>query len=253
MIEPIRSIIRGWKRIEYYSATRHRTRWGRAFDTAFVLSLLLAAPAMLVCESLIRRPVQEFWLEGEITRLDDGDVYADVTRDEPDDERGRWELPGVPIGRFEVRVIEERAGWPVVSLLDGRPPRIDLDVFIETGTRIDARLDEPADEPMRAAIDGAMRRNGHGDVIDRWHDRRSMHDERYWLGTIYGIGLWWLMLTVASAISVGVARLAWGFAADHRLTREQRLLSQGRCHVCGYDMRGLEFHERCPECGSLVK
>jgi hypothetical protein len=249
----IRSIIRGWKRIEYYSAAQHRTRWGRAFDVAFVACLLLAIPAMLVAESMVRRPFTEFWIAGQVAQKPESEYIAVIDRDEPEDQREPWQLPGTPIGEFTITVVEERAGWPVVSRLDGAPPRIDYNVFIEPGTRENARFDDPVDQPVLRAIEEEMRRVGHAEVMERWRERDALHDERYWLGTIYGSGIWWLMLTVASAIAIGSARLAWGFAADHRLTREQRLLAQGRCHVCGYDLKGLEFAERCPECGSLVK
>jgi len=33
--------------------------------------------------------------------------------------------------------------------------------------------------------------------------------------------------------------------------RERRTRARGRCPDCGYDLRGLEFSERCPECGRL--
>lgn len=249
----IRSIIRAWKRIEYYSAAQHRTRWGRAFDVAMVLCLLLAIPAMLVAETMVRRSFTEFWIAGQVALRPEGGYIALIDREEPDDQRGPWDLPARPIGEFAVTVIEERAGWPVVSLLDGEPPRIDYNVFLETGTRVNARFDDPIDQPVLDAIESEMRRAGHGDIMERWREREALHDERYWLGTIYGSGIWWLMLTFASALAIGVARLVWGFATEHRLTREQRLLAQGRCHVCGYDLKGLEFAERCPECGSLVK
>jgi hypothetical protein len=38
----------------------------------------------------------------------------------------------------------------------------------------------------------------------------------------------------------------------HLAARQHRLRSSGKCLKCGYDMTGLDFNERCPECGELV-
>jgi rubrerythrin len=34
--------------------------------------------------------------------------------------------------------------------------------------------------------------------------------------------------------------------------REHQRRREGKCTACGYDMTGLEFNERCPECGAQV-
>ena len=74
---------------------------------------------------------------------------------------------------------------------------------------------------------------------------------RYWRGTFLGIGCWWLAFMAICAVLVALTWSLTHFSLGRRLDRHQARLAQGRCGYCGYDLRGLEFHERCPECGNL--
>ena len=61
------------------------------------------------------------------------------------------------------------------------------------------------------------------------------------------------MLSFALVASVRILQFA---AMNLRARRDRgrlQRLATGRCAECGYDLRGLEFNERCPECGQLVE
>ena len=59
-------------------------------------------------------------------------------------------------------------------------------------------------------------------------------------------------LYFAAAVLIQCTRLLVFLARRQLHFRAQDRLVAGRCGRCGYDLTGLEFNERCPECGELV-
>jgi predicted Zn-ribbon and HTH transcriptional regulator len=60
------------------------------------------------------------------------------------------------------------------------------------------------------------------------------------------------MLMFGSAAVIQVLKFGSSLVLARRMGRRAQLRAEGKCHVCGYDMTGLEFNERCPECGQIV-
>jgi predicted RNA-binding Zn-ribbon protein involved in translation (DUF1610 family) len=58
---------------------------------------------------------------------------------------------------------------------------------------------------------------------------------------------YWL-LTLVSSVPL-TAYILWRW----RRTRPLRWLQQGRCHVCGYDLRSHAAGQKCPECGVVIE
>ena len=60
------------------------------------------------------------------------------------------------------------------------------------------------------------------------------------------------MMFFATAFVIQFLRFGSLWMTDKRLQREARRRASGKCMNCGYDLTGLEFNERCPECGAQV-
>ena len=105
---------------------------------------------------------------------------------------------------------------------------------------------------MRAAIERSLVDDERGaPFADRW--RGGGPERRFrWLAIGAGALVWWVILYVLAALVILCAR-AW--ATARRRQRQDRWSvrrAEGRCAHCGYDLRGIEFSERCPECGHLA-
>ena len=64
--------------------------------------------------------------------------------------------------------------------------------------------------------------------------------------------LWWVLLWFVFSLSIRLAEYFWVIAFSMRYARRVARRAQNLCANCGYDLRGLDFNARCPECGELV-
>jgi hypothetical protein len=243
----LKRLARELRMIRYYSANRRRSPWQRVKDALLVLALPLAVPAILMAEQLVQRPVALEEVEGEMSRLDDGSVLAALKQSDT----APWMLPGAPYGEFELELRRTELGWPLTSQQRLEGIQLDLHLFTETKTRRNATL--PDDSPVRSAIEAVLREDDHTALLRAWQTPGGAEQQRVWFGSIFGVTLWWIMLTFAMFLVTSVVQFFVMVHRSQRQSRQSRLLAEGKCHVCGYDMRGLEFNERCPECGSLVR
>jgi hypothetical protein len=232
--------------IRYYSASRAETAWTRALEWALLAALLLGLPATLICEELVTRPVALTTVEGTIANDRDGKLFAIVQ------ELGNrvWGAEANPYGEFTLVIENHSAGWPFTTMTQRRPPRLDLNLYAQAGTRRDVKL--TAEDPIRMAIEEALWEPEHRDLLATWRSSDEPNPDRIWLTTFVGAALWWVMLSFAAFVSVESLRLLTHFARVHRQKRIAERLARGYCGYCGYNLRGLEFSARCPECGKLV-
>jgi hypothetical protein len=233
--------------ISYYSAERRRSPWRRIKDALMVLALPLAIPAMLLSEQVVQRPVALEEIEGELGRLEDGSMAAGAK----EKNLGPWTLAGVPYGEFEVELRRTECGWPLTSFRRLEGVTLDLHLFTETTTRRNTTL--PPDSPVRSAIERLLINERLNDLLRAWRSPDAPASTRVWHGTIFGVALWWIMLSFVLFLLTSIVQFFVMMYRSQGQSKRARLLAQGKCHVCGYDMRGLEFNERCPECGSLVQ
>ncbi len=88
-------------------------------------------------------------------------------------------------------------------------------------------------------------------MLEQWQ-LRDPPATHFWWGWVSSSLIWWALLSI---VGVAVARtlvLFFHLGKGHRASRRQVRLRSGRCATCGYNLQGLEFSERCPECGSLT-
>lgn len=232
--------------IRYYSADRNSGPWARAADLSLVVGLLLAALVVFLAEVLVEQEISSITYRGALAEAPDGAIIAIVS------EEGVWfrEPDGRPYGDFTIRVTSDRRGLVVATAFNEARAVLDLNLFDEIGTHVDARLD--ADDPARLAIEAALDRRSI-DIRLGGAGKESGIYRRQWTGTALVGALWWLILTAFLIAGLRIARL---LVLSHKARAEvaaAKRAAAGRCHACNYDVRGLDFHERCPECGALMQ
>ena len=232
--------------IRYYSAPRRQTPWTKAMDVALFASLLLALPAAWLANFAVMRPSTAADINGQLFRRADSGIQAAVLS--VTDRRPT--LPdGKPIGNFQITVVREDHGWPLVTSDVRQPARMDMDILAETKARKNVKLD--ADDPLRVAIEQSLIAEELNVAAAALRDDQpDVHN--HWFTWAFSAGLWWIMLAFGSWFAISLARFMWLVASGKLAARKAQLRAEGKCTACGYDMTGLDFNERCPECGSLI-
>lgn len=251
----LRNIRKRLRMIEYYSATRPRNGWNRAMDASLPITLVLALPVTWLCDVMVMRPVRVEEHAGVLSRTSAGDITAAVQ--DAKTTASSTAMLNVPIGVFRAELVDHRHGWPLTTTVRRQPLRVHLDLRIEPGPRPNAIL--ALDDPLRVAIAQNLSGDGRHDMLRAWPapdrmptGRQGVHITRHWLSWSAAAGVWWLMLAFVLGAAIQLLKFGATLLRARRDTRRALLRAQGKCHTCGYDMTGLDFNERCPECGELV-
>lgn len=245
-------IRRKLRQIRYYSAPRQQSRWTRALDWSFLAALVLAIPLTWMSDRMVGRTRPVLSVSGQLVQWPDQSVQAILVSSAPPPPA--W-IEATPIGIFVMEVNDVHHGWPITTSVEREPARLDLHLRNEARPRPNAQLQ--ARDPIRIGIAEALTRDGHENLLAAWpasDDPASAALQRRsnWFAWVLGAGVWWIMLTFGSAGAIRTARFLAALMQGTKQARQARFRSEGKCHVCGYDLTGLEFNERCPECGELV-
>jgi hypothetical protein len=237
--------------VSYYSAARRRTKWTRLANGALLVALIVAAPAMLAAESLVERREVAREIRGIIVGGPDEALIAHV-HDETRSAR-LWRDEANPYGEWSARVAVVRRGWPAATSTGRSAALLEVVVFDDGRTRADA--DVGAGSPIRAAIGLALDLAGESALAAEVvaGPQPATATQRRWLASIVGSLVWWAVLYGAGLVVIGLLRLASMHAAGARHGRRAERRASNRCAVCDYDLTGLEYHARCPECGALIE
>jgi len=241
----LRMLRRHLRQIRYYSATPVRTRWTMAMDIALFASLALAIPGALLSDLIVIRTSLHWEQHGRLARGEGGTLYAELIEESQVNEAWRQLRPH---GTFVLYVPQHDGGLPLVSSRRPLPIQVDLEIFAVAEPDVQAALQPGA--PVREAIDFAVQA-GPREVQAAWAGR-SGPTTRYWGSLAMNIVFWWIGLYVALTMLVLLMRGGHALFEQQRRVRRRRMSELGRCAACGYDLRGLEFAERCPECGELA-
>ncbi len=244
MFRPVRRTLR---HIRYHSASRPNNIWTRAADAALVASLLCALPVVWLCDIAIIRHVTALELTGIVWQDAQSNVTTVQLNNAP---MGLLSRPsGDPIGSFKLTVTNHHRGWPFSTSVRQLPAVLDLDLRTEPQPRPNVQLD--SDSPLRKALEAALHSNEQDAALAAFR-RDNAHVQHHTLAWVAGSATWWIMLTFGSSIALAVIRFSSRWIQVKRELRRRRLRDENKCAHCGYDLTGLEFHEKCPECGALV-
>lgn len=242
----IKAIRRRLRLIRYYSAPRPDTVWTRATHLAVLLCLVLAVPSVWLADQMVIGPGQSPIIRGLIIYDDDGRTVGRITdRTQPG---AAWAV-AEPFGVFDIVLAHDEHGWPFATSRNLLPARVDLQGPADLQPRVNVQL--PPGSPERTAIETALMEAEMTEALRRLRmTEPALHP--LILAWVAGAMCWWLLLSAVVVVLIQTARIVFAVLHGKRLQRHWIWKREGRCTECGYDLYGLEFSERCPECGALV-
>lgn len=214
---------------------------------------LLALPATWLCDQLVVRDRVVVKHVGGVMRArgnvsQRGDMIAFI---EPLDAAQRSWRGGIPIAELTVASEQMRRGWPLVTTVSAPTTDVDWRIFDPDGAYRDTHAGFKSEAALRAALDASIRTSGASELRAAWR-RTDATSQPIIMAWIFGATMWWIMLYLAGLAMIALARLGWFVITRRKRKQAHRLSAENRCIKCGYQLHGLEFNERCPECGSLV-
>lgn len=245
--QPILTMRGRFHQIRYYSASRKRTGWDTAVDIALIATLFLAVGAVILAQQSVERQSIAYDLDGGIYDMGGGQLLAHVNIAD----RAK-NMTGVHLAAaFDYEATEIGRGWPFASKVITTAP--DVSITLTTlGRALETDASMAPDTALRSLIESDMKLVGLDDAVEHWRSDGDVVNNRP-LAWVANWIAWWLMLLIASILLIRlmqfISALYW-LGQGYRWRERSRL---GRCTSCGYSMQGLEFNEKCPECGELVE
>jgi hypothetical protein len=231
--------------IRYYSASRPRTIWSRAADVVLIAGFVCALPAAWIADATVMRSEPLEALDGGLARSNDRLTARIVTEHQP----ALAPMEGERLlGAFTLMVWERRHGWPLTGTRR-HEATLRLRIFTEPEPRENEPLDH--DEAVQRAIAAALLSAGRSDVHAVWWAGRAPVS-RHVGAWAANVGFWWIALAFAGWMMVGATAAGMLLRAHAIRARIDRRRMAGCCMSCGYNLTGLEFSERCPECGEVA-
>lgn len=251
---PIARVRRTLREIDRSSATRDRSPLVRVRNTLLVLSLLTAPVVPLLATHVVTREVEIGVVGLGLERR--GGTIASVSAD--DDGGFAWTPTATMVGEARIVAVIEDRGWPITV---ARSLRLDRTVDLYLPPDSPRREDPELLAQVRAAIDegvavraAVIPGRGPDELVRRLQRQRGGADpqiERIAVGTVLAALTWWVGTSMVLLAATPVVRWLLHVRSEVGHVRARTVRARGRCPACGYDLRGLEWSDRCPECGRL--
>ena len=253
------------KMIRYYSAPRRRTILTKMVDVSLITAIILAVPATFLADVSLIREQTIISRSGHLSRVGDDGVSATIL----DPDVSAWSRTDIPYGEFHLTLVKRDQGWPIRS--SSVQPRIELELnlYDQPGSKKGVVLadDDPLQEVILKALQAGLKKEmaaKHKDftladdleanytaLIDCWQRRAAQRDVRLG-GWISNMILWWLILSGSLSVMASGLWVVFMIFSHNNTIAASRRKSDGCCVQCGYNLYGLEFNARCPECGSEI-
>jgi hypothetical protein len=244
--EMLRRIRRELALIRYYSAHRPVSPWDAALRWAVLLALVFAPLAVFLTDRMVARgPTTLAQVHGRLWTEADGSIWAELVAPE----RAFDPIEAPVRSDFLLSVRALNYGLPFPSSRLERPATVD---FVYADRVGETSVVLAAGEPRRRAIEAALRREDLNRILEAF-TRSEPHRAILSAGWIAGVIVWWFALALVLVAVIRLAQLAYLIARQKRRERRHERRQSGLCHRCGYDLRGLEFSGRCPECGAIME
>jgi len=223
--------------------------WSRAGDISLILAFVLALPVTWFFNETMTQTEPVASVVGVLQRDGEGGYAAHLSHEDEEDL-----THGVPQaqlwGAFDVQVDRMERGFPVVTSVLTRQPIIELTRFSRA---VGPKPDVSPGSEARDAIRRALRADDEPEpalILDLW-EAGGVRAEQQYLGWVAGSVLWAVTLFVVFSLLILFARIATILMLRQQSAVASERIAAGCCPNCGYSLRGLEFSERCPECGQI--
>ena len=246
-----RRLLKTWRRINYYAADREATVWTRLSDVALVLSFVFAVPATWMTGVLVERHPLALDADGAIVQPAGGAEPVAWIADE--DGHIGASAGGSRLGSFRIEAYDDTFGWPFVLRTEPLAAKLHLDLFRAAQTQLD--VPPATNDPYQRAIGEAVRAEDDPVLFRRWHarsDATALSPSRWPISWVGNTIIWWLALLVLFSMLITTMKFLTFVAELRHVAMWNRRRKRNQCLDCGYDLHGLDFNERCPECGALV-
>jgi len=232
--------------IRYYSATRKRTVWTKAIDIGLAASVFLSLPMTWAMDQMVMRAQPPVLVSGKVFEDESGLIFATLSGDEIDVDILSH---AAYLANFDFRIEMTRRGWPFVTSEYGLKPLLNMDIFaLGQGSRA---TELEINSPQRMAISRALIKAEYNNEVRIWDSTNSKanNNPATWAANTI---IWTIILVVVSWISVWITRFIYIYLLTGKFYKKYQRGESGLCTECGYDLRGNQFGERCPECGVLT-
>ena len=259
---PIKILRRRLHRIERQSASRHRSRWTKAADWSLLLSMPVALLLSLFLDANISRVSSENLADLRLGRDGRGTpLAATILRKDPS--RTPWTF-GSPLATVQLRQRTIEHGWPFPGLTTLPPlellavpladPSVTIDLAAPSAVAGLESLRSSTGVDLTDALDVVLLAL-ETDRQRAWVENLTQQETRTtraWSATLATTVSIWFLIFLTSILLIRASQGLHWLASGWRRRRAIGKLRAGHCPFCNYDLSGVQYPNKCSECGRKI-